>query len=144
VIGAEGDLTLERLVLRDCESGATETVPATMLFVLIGAEPHTDWLAGTVQRDRSGFLLTGVDVDRRAGWPLERRPVRLETSMPGVYAVGDVRHGSYKRVASAVGEGAVVVPHIHEYLVAPVVIGADGVALEDEALDRQPAVAPRI
>ncbi len=130
VIGAEGDHMLERLVLRDCASGAIETVPARMLFVLIGVEPHTDWLDDTVQRNRSGFLLTGVDVDRRAGWPLERRPVRLETSIPGVYAVGDVRLGSFKRVASAVGEGANVVPYIHEYLVAPVALGAEATAGE--------------
>ena len=123
-VGAEGQHTLERLVLLDCDRGTSETVPANLLFVLIGALPKTDWLAGAVQRDRHGFLVTGVDVDQSAcAWPLQRRPTRLETSMPGVYAVGDVRMGSVKRVASAVGEGSVVVPHIHEYLAEPTVLG---------------------
>lgn len=82
---------------------------------MIGAQPHTDWLAGAVQRDRHGFLLTGRDVDAAAAaWPLARRPSHLETSLPGVFAVGDARMGSVKRVASAVGEGAVAVQAIHE------------------------------
>lgn len=124
VVGADGKHTLETLVLRDCDRGTDETVPANLLFVLIGALPKTDWLAGAVQRDRHGFLITGVDVDQvTTGWPLRRRPTRFETSVPGVYAVGDVRMGSVKRVASAVGEGSVVVPHIHEYLVEPTVLG---------------------
>jgi len=126
VVDADGGPTLERLVLRDCVSGATETLPAGLLFVLIGAQPHTDWLGGTVQRDRNGFLMTGADVDRAAGWPLDRRPTRLETSLPGVFAAGDVRFGSVKRVASAVGEGAIAVQVIHEYLAAPAVLEADG------------------
>ena len=97
-----------------------ETVSATALFILIGAEPHTDWLPETILRDRWGFVLTGADLlaDGRppAGWPLERPPMLLETSLPGVFAAGDVRHGSIKRVASAVGEGSVAIRLVHEYL----------------------------
>jgi thioredoxin reductase (NADPH) len=95
-------------------------VPATALFILIGAEPHTDWLPDSIRRDRWGFVLTGADLleDGKlpAGWPLERPPMPFETSLPGVFAVGDVHHGSIKRVASAVGEGSVAIRLIHEYL----------------------------
>ena len=83
-------------------------------------EPHTDWLAATVQRDERGFLLTGRDLLRDGrpppGWPLDRPPLLMETSLPGVFAAGDVRHGSVKRVASAVGEGAIAIQLVHEYL----------------------------
>jgi len=88
--------------------------------VLIGAEPHTDWLQGTVACDQRGYLLTGRDLIAAgrppAGWPLARPPLFLETSLPGVFAAGDVRHRSVKRVASAVGEGAIAVQLVHEYL----------------------------
>lgn len=115
VVGAEGDERMERLAIRDRASNAVETIPAKLLFVLIGAVPHTDWLAGAVQRDARGFIVTGHDVDLGA-WPMDRKPMSFETSMPGVFAVGDVRLGSVKRVASAVGEGAVAVQHVHQYL----------------------------
>ncbi|HVV58012.1 MAG TPA: hypothetical protein VHC45_06580, partial [Gaiellaceae bacterium] len=91
-----------------------EWVRADALFVLIGADPLTDWLPPSVARDAAGFLLTGEDVDD--AWPLERRPFALETSMPGVLAAGDVRHGSVKRVAAAVGEGATAVQLVHRLL----------------------------
>jgi thioredoxin reductase (NADPH) len=115
VVDAGGDRTLERLTLRHRASMETKTVDAEMLFVLIGAEPHTRWLEGTLARDRQGFILTGDDV------PVQFRPfraplARFETSLPGVFAVGDVRAGSVKRVASAVGEGASAVQQVHEYL----------------------------
>ena len=110
--GGEGHL--ERLVLRDLASGAEETVPADALFVLIGSRPLTDWLPPELAKDEHGFLLTGDDVGR--AWPLERNPFLLETSMPGVFAVGDVRHGSVKRVAAAVGEGATAVQFVHRLL----------------------------
>jgi thioredoxin reductase (NADPH) len=102
-------------VLRDRSRGTTETVPAESLFALIGALPHTDWLSGTLVRDDRGYVVTGSDLEGE-GWPLARPPLRFETSMPGVFAVGDVRHASVKRVASAVGEGSAVVMYVHEVL----------------------------
>ena len=100
--------------------GATETVPAAALFVMIGAEPGTSWLPGSIERDDEGFIRTGRDLHRAgelpAGWPLKRPPLLLETSVPGVFAAGDVRHRSVKRVASAVGEGATAIQLVHEHL----------------------------
>jgi thioredoxin reductase len=109
---------LHSLVLQDIATEARQTVPADALFVLIGAEPRTQWLGEAVARDRQGFILTGPDLPvvtpvRR---PAARPPLPLETSLPGVFAVGDVRRGSVKRVASAVGEGAATIPLIHRYL----------------------------
>ena len=84
---------------------------------MIGAEPHTEWLDGTVERDERGFILTGSDLDPDpSGWPLERAPMLLETSVPGIFAAGDVRHGSVKRVTTAMGEGATVVQLVHKLL----------------------------
>jgi thioredoxin reductase (NADPH) len=122
VVGVAGERSLERITVKDEASARAETVDAAALFVLIGADPHTDWLAGTLQRDPHGFIRTGRGINlAEAGWMLNRPPTRLETSMPGVYAAGDVRFGSVKRVASAVGEGAVAVQYVHEYLA-----GGDG------------------
>lgn len=117
VVGGGGDGRLRQLVLRDAD-GSEETVAADALFVLIGARPHTEWLPDEILRDEHGFLYTGGNVSNRDGWPLERSPSSLETSMPGVLAAGDVRHGSVKRVASAVGEGSIAVQLVHELLVA--------------------------
>jgi thioredoxin reductase (NADPH) len=115
-----GGWRLEGLVLEGCADGATEEVPAAALFVMIGAEPRTDWLDGVVERDDRGYILTGHDLlgpgGLPAGWPHRRPPLLLETSIPGVFAAGDVRHRSVKRVASAVGEGAVAVQLVHQYL----------------------------
>jgi thioredoxin reductase (NADPH) len=111
VVGGGGDGRLQQLVLRD-GSGEEATVAADALFVLIGARPHIDWLPPEIARDAHGFLLTGDDMDA-PDWPLKRRPLSLETSMPGVLAAGDVRHASVKRVASAVGEGAIAVQLVH-------------------------------
>jgi thioredoxin reductase (NADPH) len=111
VVGGGGDGRLQELVLRDGR-GHDDTVAADALFVLVGAHPHIDWLPPEIARDTHGFLLTGADLDGLA-WPLERRPLSLETSMPGVLAAGDVRHASVKRVASAVGEGAIAVQLVH-------------------------------
>jgi thioredoxin reductase (NADPH) len=120
VVEGRGRQRLEGLTLRDRHTGATRTVPASALFVLIGAEPRTDWLEGVVERDERGYVLTGRDLqgDGRLpdGWPLDRPPLPLETSLPGVFAAGDVRYRSIKRVASAVGEGSVAVQLVHEYL----------------------------
>jgi len=117
---AHGDGHLEQLTLRDRNSGATEMVDAQWLFVFIGAAPLTDWLDGVVQRDERGFVLAGPDLviagQRPAGWPLDRAPYHLETSVPGVFVAGDVRAESAKRVASAVGEGAMAVMLVHRYL----------------------------
>ena len=109
---------LQSLALQDTTSGARQTVPADALFVLIGAQPRTRWLSDAVARDRQGFILTGSDLPAgtHARWPACRPPLPLETSLPGVFAAGDVRHGSVKRVASAVGEGAATIPLIHRYL----------------------------
>ena len=111
VIGAHGAERLEELILHDVASNRTRTVPAAALFVLIGAQPHTDWLPAGIHRDDKGFILTGPDL------PPAHLP--LETSMPGVFAAGDVRHGSVKRVASAVGEGSVSILSVHQYLALP-------------------------
>ena len=117
VAAARGDHRLTELVLRDRATARDETVPAAALFVMIGATPHTDWLPGDVARDRHGFILTGRDLpgeDRaKAGQPV---PLPLETSLPGVFAAGDVHAGSAQRVASAVGEGSVAVPQVHQHL----------------------------
>ena len=120
VTGGAGQNRLESLTLTDLESSAAETVGAGALFVLIGAEPRTQWLPDTVRRDQSGFVLTGADLldDGRppVDWPLRRLPMFLESSVPGVFAVGDVRYGSVKRVASAVGEGSTAIRLVHDYL----------------------------
>jgi thioredoxin reductase (NADPH) len=113
VVGGGGDGRLEHLVLREGGAGEGETVAADGLFVLIGARPRTDWLPADIARDSGGFLLTGGDVPDDGTWPVDRRPLLLETSMPGVLAVGDVRHGSVKRVASAVGEGSIAIQLVH-------------------------------
>ena len=120
VVDGGGRGRLEHLVLKDRASGLTETFPAAALFVLIGARPHTRWLPEEVMRDGRGYIITGTDLLRDGsppeGWPLERAPMLLETSVPGVFAAGDVRCGSVKRVASAVGEGAMAIQMVHEYL----------------------------
>ncbi|HEY5927691.1 MAG TPA: FAD-dependent oxidoreductase [Kofleriaceae bacterium] len=113
VIDAEGARGLDEVVLRNRKNGTVDRIATPALFVMIGAMPHTDWLPGVVERDRNGFIVTGDDLPPRAR---ERAPMLLETSMPGVFAAGDVRYGSTKRLASAVGEAAVAIRVIHEYL----------------------------
>jgi thioredoxin reductase (NADPH) len=113
---------VEAISIHCADSNETNRVPATSLYVFIGAEPRTDWLAGLVQRDGRGFILTGADLVRNGkhprGWPLDRDPYWMETSVPGIFAAGDVRHGSVKRVASGVGEGSIAVQFIHQHLSA--------------------------
>lgn len=120
VVDGEGEERLEAITLRNRATRKTERVPTSGLFVMIGGEPHTQWLEGSVERDASGYILTGSDLmadgQPPAGWSLDRQPLHLETSAPGVFAAGDVRHGSVKRVASAVGEGSIAVQQIHQYL----------------------------
>ncbi|MCT9933432.1 FAD-dependent oxidoreductase [Planotetraspora sp. A-T 1434] len=122
VVCGEGTDHLERLTLCDPSSGKTRTVETSWLFVFIGAEPRTDWIGGAVARDEHGFVITGPDLlaegRRPPGWTPPRDPYHLESSMPGVFAAGDVRADSVKRVASAVGEGAMAVSLIHRYMEA--------------------------
>jgi thioredoxin reductase (NADPH) len=121
IVAAAGDRHIERLTLRGSLTGETEEIDAGYVFVFIGASPHTDWLGPAFIRDRRGFLITGPELLDSAGrppadWPLERDPYHLESSVPGVFVAGDVRAASVKRVASAVGEGAMAVTLVHRYL----------------------------
>jgi thioredoxin reductase (NADPH) len=118
VVDGDGVGRLRGLVLHEDVTGRVETVAAAALFVLVGATPHTDWLPKGIDRDDQGFILTGQDLpSSRSGQRLRTRaPLPLETSMPGVFAAGDVRHGSVKRVASAVGEGSGSIRSVHHYL----------------------------
>ena len=122
LVGASGTDHLERLRLCDTSDGTVEEVKAGYLFVFIGAAPCTEWLDGVVERDRKGFVVTGPDLlaggRRPRGWPLDRDPYYLEASVPGVFAAGDARANSVKRVASAVGEGAMAIQLVHRYLEA--------------------------
>ena len=122
VTGGAGRDRLESLTLTDLESGTPETVAAAALFVLIGAEPRTRWLPGAVRLDPWGFVVTGTDLlqdgQPHQDWPLRRMPMFLESSLPGVFAAGDVRHGSVKRVAAAVGDGSTAIRLVHDHLSA--------------------------
>lgn len=115
VVGAGGDCQLQHLLLRDRETDEVETLPADGLFIMIGAHPHTEWLPDDISRSRYGFLLTGENLSRDV-FPGDRRPQSLETSLPGVFAAGDVRYGAIGRVASAVGEGSIAIQQVHQFL----------------------------
>lgn len=122
VIAALGEEHLECLRIRDNKTGETRTEPASAMFIFIGANPHTKWLSDLIAMDDRGFIYTGPDLPRAEGsrmpknWKLDRQPFLLETNVPGVFAAGDVRHGSVKRVASAVGAGSICVQMIHQHL----------------------------
>jgi thioredoxin reductase (NADPH) len=120
VVEVHGETHLEEVSVLCSDTGKTERVPASAMFIFIGALPQTDWIGGFVERDERGFILTGPDLirdgQRPKSWTPDRDPFLLETNVPGVFAVGDVRHGSVKRVASGVGEGSVAVQFIHQYL----------------------------
>jgi thioredoxin reductase (NADPH) len=115
-----GTTRLEAVEVLQSDTGERRTLPVATMFVLIGAVPQSTMVAGLVERDDLGFVITGPDLQRDGkrskGWPLERDPFLLETSVPGVFASGDIRYGSTKRVASAVGEGSAAVGIIHKYL----------------------------
>ena len=120
VAAVHGETRLEAISVECCTSGEINKVPACSLFIFIGAQPQTEWLRSIVERDQRGFILSGSDLVRNgkppSGWPLTRFPGLLETSVPGVFAAGDVRGGSVKRVASGVGEGSIAIQFIHQYL----------------------------
>jgi thioredoxin reductase (NADPH) len=124
VVDGHGEAHLEALTVEDVRTGRRERLKATAIFVLIGAQPHTDWLRDVIQLDDHGFVLTARDLPQPA-WPLRRAPLPFETSLSGAFAAGDVRHGSVKRVAAAAGEGAVAVGSVHQYLQELTERGAD-------------------
>ena len=121
VTEVQGENRLEFITITNTETGQMQTVPSSVLYIFIGAVPHTDVLVGLIERDANGFILTGQDLiqngrERPRGWTLNRQPFLLETNVPGIFAAGDVRHGSTKRVATGVGEGSIAVQLIHQYL----------------------------
>jgi thioredoxin reductase (NADPH) len=123
VVDGGGDGNLEHLTIRDRRTGEASTRASDALFVMIGAEPHTEWMPDLIARDARGYVHTGSDV-MDDGWPGDRAPMAFETSAPGVFAIGDVRARSVKRVASAVGEGSVVISQVHDHLMARGLLGA--------------------
>jgi thioredoxin reductase (NADPH) len=112
--GLEGDTHLKRVILHNTKTGTSETREIQHVFMMTGADPNTEWLRGSLALDAKGFIKTAAEV--QDGWPLRRAPYLLETSLPGVFAVGDIRAESVKRVASAVGEGSMVVQFVHKVL----------------------------
>jgi thioredoxin reductase (NADPH) len=120
IIAMDGDTHLENVTWKDNSTGGASIHPIRHVFVMTGASPRTDWLSGCLALDAKGFILTGRDfsdgVTQKSAWPLTRPPFMLETSLPGVFAVGDVRSGNVKRVASAVGEGAISIHMVHQVL----------------------------
>jgi thioredoxin reductase (NADPH) len=120
VVEVHGETHLEEISVRCSDTNTIQPLAASAMFIYIGALPRTEWLEGTVLRDDRGFVLAGPDLlkkgKRPAGWNLDRDPYLLESSLPGVFVVGDVRYGSIKRLASAVGEGAIAVQFIHRYM----------------------------
>lgn len=116
VVEAKGGDRLEEILVKDSQSDQIKTFKANSLFIFIGATPSTGWLDGVVQRDQRGFIYSGADIPDGISWPLERDRFLLETNVPGIFAVGDVRHGSVKRVASGVGEGSICVQFVHRHL----------------------------
>jgi thioredoxin reductase (NADPH) len=120
VVEAIGENRLEAVTIRNTDTGQTETIPAAAMFLFIGAVPHSDLVAGVVERNRAGFVLTGSDLAHNGrqlkNWKLKRDPYLLETSVPGIFAAGDIRQGSVRRVASAVGQGAIAISLVHQYL----------------------------
>jgi thioredoxin reductase (NADPH) len=116
IVKVEGDEEVQAAVVRNNETGQERQMETPAVFIFIGAEPHTEWLPPEIERDENGFIRTGPDLAHSSSWPLVRPPYFLETSCPGVFAAGDVRANSIKRVASAVGEGSMTIHFVHQYL----------------------------
>jgi thioredoxin reductase (NADPH) len=121
IVRVEGSDHVEAIVVENRATGETTTEPAAAVFVFIGADARTEWLPTSIIRDERGYVCTGRDVSDLVAktdghWPLKRDPFLLETSLPGVFAAGDVRHGSIKRVAAGVGEGSMAIAFVHQYL----------------------------
>ena len=117
VVAAHGATTLEGIDVRDKQTGVVERLDMAAMFIFIGAEPHSEFVANVVATNEAGFILTGVDVGHgKTEWNLDRDPLLTETSVPGIFAAGDVQHGTVKRVATAVGQGALSVSFVHQYL----------------------------
>ena len=129
VVAAHGDGSLEAIEVHDAAAGETTRLESGGLFMFIGADAETAWLPPEIALDRHGFVLTGSDVRDAGRWPLDRDPFLLETSVPGVFACGDVRFGPVKRVAAAVGEGSMAIAFVHQYL-----------KNAEETLDLQPPI----
>jgi thioredoxin reductase (NADPH) len=119
VVAAHGDVSLEAVEVRNSETGETTRLDSGGLFIFIGADAQTSWLPPEIALDRNGYVLTGSDVSAAGHWDLERDPYLLETSVPGIFACGDVRFGPVKRVAAAVGEGSMTIAFVHQYLKEP-------------------------
>ena len=116
VAAVHGEEALEAIDVRDRDTGAVTRLPSAGLFIFIGADAETTWLPDDIALDRKGFVCTGPDMRTSGRWPLERDPYLLETSVPGIFACGDVRLGPVKRVAAAVGEGSMAIAFVHQYL----------------------------
>ena len=118
VVAAHGDASLEAIDVRDTETGESTRLESCGLFILIGADAETAWLPSEIALDDHGFVLTGTDAAAAGGWESGRDPYLLETSVPGIFACGDVRYSPVKRVAAAVGEGSMAIAFVHQYLKA--------------------------
>ena len=119
VTEVNGDDRLVSITIQNTKTGEQQSVPAAGMFIYIGANPHTDWLEGILQRDNHGFVLTGSNLENNRlphSWMIDRNPFLLETNIHGIFAAGDVRHGSIKRIAARVGEGSTSIQPIHQYL----------------------------
>ena len=133
VVAAHGETSLEAIDVHDGTSGQTTRLPSSGLFIFIGADAETAWLPPEIALDRRGFIVTGAELTAAKAWPLDRDPYLLETSVPGIFACGDVRSGPIKRVAAAVGEGSMAIAFVHQYLKEAEAGSNGGITGHDEA-----------